>query len=185
MGRSRNNIATEGLSGRIDQFVYRQWFGKTIVGKKPRHSDVVSAAQLNIRLTFKDAVIYAKAALTDIATKLAYKRKAKPGQTAFNMALADFFKLPEIRDIDTGNYNSQQGSSIKIAATDDFKVTAVQVKIEKLNGTLVEEGSATALPDGLHWLYNASVLNGTVTGNIITVTATDMPGHSIVKQKTV
>ncbi len=181
--KSKDNIVTEGFSGKIRQLVFRQWYGQTIIGKRPRHSATTSAAQLNIQSTFKDAAVYAKAAITDPATKQAYKAKAKPGQTAYNLALADFFNAPAIGDIDTSNYSNQAGSSIRIAVTDDFKVAAVTVTIEN-NNRLVEQGPATLTSDGLHWLYNATVFNA-VAGNSITVTATDLPGHSITKQKTV
>ncbi len=184
MSQSKNNIVTEGLSGKLYQLVFKQWFGKTIVAKRPRTFSTVSPNQLSIRESFKAAATYAKAAISNAATKLAYKAKAKPGQTAYNMAFADFFKPPSIGTIDTSTYTAQAGSSIIIEATDDFKVVSVNVKIEKANGSLVEQGAATLSADGLHWLYT-STANGNITGNVISVTATDMPGNSIVKQQTV
>lgn len=184
MSQSKNNIVTEGLSGKVYQLVFKQWFGRTIVAKRPRTFSTVTANQLSIRESFKAAASYAKAIITNAALKLAYREKAKPGQTAYNMAFADFFKPPSIGEIDTSTYSSQAGCSINIEASDDFKVVSVNVKIEKPNGTLVEEGSASISSDGLHWLYNATA-TGNITGNVITVTAMDMPGHSIVKQKTV
>jgi hypothetical protein len=184
MSQSKNNIVTEGLSGKVYQLVFRQWFGKTIVAKRPRTFSTNSASQLSIRDSFKKAAVYAKAAITDAATRLAYKAKAKPGQSAYNMAFADFFKPPSIGDIDTSTYSSQAGSTINIEATDDFKVVSVKVKIEKANGTLVEQGSATLSSDGLHWLYTVTA-SGNITGNVISVTATDLPGNAIVKQITI
>jgi len=184
MSQSKNNIVTEGLSGKLYQLVFKQWFGKTIVAKRPRTVSTVTANQLTIRESFKAAAMYAKAAMSNAATKLAYKAKAKPGQTAFNMAIADFFKPPSIGTIDTSTYSSQAGSSISIEASDDFKVVSVNVKIEKANGSLIEQGSASLSSDGLHWLYTATA-TGNITGNVISVTATDLPGNAIVKQQTV
>lgn len=183
--KTKNNIVTEGLSGKINKLVFRQRFGETVVAKAPKRTGISSTAQLGIRQLFKEAVIYAKASLADMATRLAYKAKAKPGQTAFNMALADFFKPPVISDIDTGNYTGIVGSSITIAASDDFKVVSVRVRIETATGNLVEDGMATLSGDGLHWLYASSTNSGNVSGYVVIVTATDLPGHSIVKQKTI
>jgi len=185
MAKSKNNIATHGLSGQVDQLVFRQWFGKTIVGKTSRHSTSVSAAQEQVRLTFRQATTYAKAAITDNAIRLLYKSKAEPGQSAYNMAVADFFKPPEIGEIDSTGYTGQTGSKIIAAVTDDVKVASVSVKIENPDGSLVEQGDAVLQTDGLHWMYNCTSLNASLTGDIITVTALDLPGHPSVKQKTI
>lgn len=184
MSQSKNNIVTEGLSGKIYQLVFKQWFGRTVVAKRPRKFTTVTSNQLNIREAFKSAAIYAKAAITDAALKLAYKAKAKPGQTAYNMAFADFFHAPEIGEIDSSGYNGQVGSTLIAQATDDFKVKSVKVSIEKANGSLIEEGLASLLPDGLNWMYVSTVANNTTAGTKISFTATDMPGHSISKIKT-
>ena len=184
MSQSKNNIVTKGLSGKVYQLVFKQWFGRTVVAKRPRKFSTVTSNQLNIRETFKNAAAYAKAAITDAALKLAYKAKAKPGQTAYNMAVADFFTLPEIGEIDSSGYNGQAGSTLIAPVTDDFKVKTVKVRIEKANGSLLEEGDASLLPDGLNWMYVSTVANGTVTGTKVSFTATDMPGHSISKLKT-
>ena len=184
MSQSTNNIVTEGLSGKVYQLVFKQWFGRTIVAKRPRKFTTVTSNQLNIRENFKKAATYAKAAITDAVLKLAYKAKAKPGQTAYNMAFADFFNLPEIGDIDSSGYNGVVGSKLIAGVKDDFKVVSVKVIIEKSNGTLLEEGDASILTDGLHWEYKSTVQNATVAGTKISFIATDMPGHSITKLKT-
>jgi hypothetical protein len=181
-----NNALLEGVSGRISDVVFRQRFGKTIISKMPDYSNPPpsSARQISIRLQFKDAVAYAKTVMADPVLKMLYGKKAKNGRSAFNLAIADFCKPPVIDNIDTGNYHGRPGSSIRIVATDDFRVMSVAVKIEK-QGSLLEEGAAIPSGDGLHWLYNVTVTNGSVTGNNITVTAIDQPGHAVVKQKTV
>ena len=184
MSSSQNNIITEGLSGKVYQLVFKQWFGRTIVAKRPRKFTTVTANQLTIRENFKKAAIYAKAAITDAALKLAYKAKAKPGQTAYNIAFADFFGSPEIGEIESSGYNGQVGSTLLAPVTDDFRVKSVLVRIEKTNGSLMEEGAASLLPDGLNWMYVSTVANGTVTGTKVSFIATDLPGNSITKLKT-
>jgi len=182
--KSFNNIVTEGLSGKILQLVFRQRGGKTIVSHRPeKREHIASAAQAMVRSSFKAAVQYAKAAMTDAATRLAYLAKAEKGQTAFNVAVADFFHAPEIILIDTGQYTGSSGSRILAAVTDDFKVQSVTVRIKDAGGQLIETGNAVALADGLHWQYDATVLNGNSTGSIISITAKDMPGHSVTKEQ--
>lgn len=185
MSKSLDNIVTKGLSGTMYDVVFRQWFGKTIAAKRPRKSSKATTAnQLEHREQFNDATVYAKAAIKNEELKLAYQSKTKPGQTAYNMAIVDFFNAPRIRDINTADYNGQIGSIINIAATDDFKVVSVKVKIEKSGGGLIEEGDAILSNDELHWLYTATK-TGNGIGSVISVIATDLPGNSIVKQKTI
>ncbi len=184
--KSTNNIITEGLSGKIQQIVFRQHAGKTIVSKRPKITTIPpTASQLNIRLTFRDAVIYGRSILADPVLNLAYKAKARPGQTAFNVAVADFFKPPVVGDISTDNYTSLAGSYVTVPVTDNFRVKSVTVSIKKPDETLVEEGAAVLQPDGIHWQYDVTVLGGSTAGNIVTVKAGDTPGHFTVKQITV
>ncbi len=182
MARSKNNIVTHGLSGRVDQVVFRQVSGQTIVTRKPRDYGPPSDAQLDMRSRFKEAVAYAKAAIADSATKLFYGSKAKPWQNAYNVAFSDFLKAPEIGKIDASAYDGSTGSRITVPVTDYGKVVSVKVKIQKGDGTLVEEGDAVLHANGLHWVFTATVLNNSLLGSLITITAFDLPGHSSFKQ---
>jgi len=182
--KSSENFATEGLSGSYKQVVFRQRAGETIVGKRPKRKKERSASQQSITASFKKAVLYAKSILTDAAIKAAYQLKAKPGKSAFNIAIADFFTLPEIGEIDSSGYNGQVGSTLIAEVVDDFKVVSVKVRIEKADGSLIEEGVANILPDGLNWMYVSTIANTATTGTKVSFTATDLPGHSISKLKT-
>ena len=185
MARSRNNMATHGLSGLVDWFVFRQWFGKTIVAKRPaRNGKEPSEPVKLLRKKFKDAIRYAQSAIKDVLTKQYYESKAEPGQTGFNMACADYYTVPEIGEIDTSGYNGSAGSRIVVPVTEEFKIASVQVKISHDDGTLVEEGTAVMQNDDLHWVYTVSVSNASQPGDVITVTASDMAGNSISKPKT-
>lgn len=182
MAKSENNIVTHGLSGTVDQLVFRQKSGQTIVSRRPRDYGPPSEAQLNLRSRFKEAVLYAKTAIADAATKLLYGSKAKNGQTAYNVAFGDFFKTPEIGGIDTSAYNGFAGSRIMVPVTDEGKVVSVKLKIQKGDGSIVEEGEAVLHANGLHWVFTAAVSNNNLSGLLVTVTATDLPGHSSFKQ---
>ncbi|HEY0059412.1 MAG TPA: hypothetical protein VGB56_09760 [Flavisolibacter sp.] len=182
MARSNNNIATHGLSGKVGQLVFRQRNGRTFVSKVPRAQGPPSEAQLDLRSRFRQAVLYARTAVADAATKLFYTSRVKPWQTAYNVAFSDFFKTPQIGDIDASAYNGTAGSLITVPVTDDGKVVLVKVKIQKGDGTLVEEGDAVLQVNGLHWVFTAAAPNNSLPGSLITITAFDLPGHSSFKQ---
>jgi hypothetical protein len=184
--RHVQNIVTKGLSGRIQELVFSQRHGKTFVTSSPQPSNVpASEEQIAIRHTFKDAVRYAKAILTNVANLVAYKAKAKPGQSAYNVAIADFFKPPSIGAIDKSSYTAQAGSFLSAQVTDDFQVASVEVRIENAGGQLIEAGAATLQEDGLHYRYTTTATVANIAGNRITFIATDMPGHLVTKQTTI
>ena len=185
MAKQSDNNATHGIRGKVNLFVYRQRYGETIASKVPVRTAAFSETQLGIQATFKMAVLYAKAILQNPAIRQAYQAKAKRGQTAFNRAVADFFKIPVISDVDLTQLTNQAGSSILAMVTDDFRVESVKVKIEKANGAFLEEGNAVPEQDGLHWKYTVTSTGANGPGNKVTITATDLPGHSIVEQKTI
>ncbi len=185
MARSKNNT-TASLSGKVDQFVYRQRLGRTVVAKPPLpRNKPITAGQQTVRLSFLKAVAWAKTTLTDAVKKQEYKARAKPGNSAYVTAIKDYLNPPVIHEIDSSRYLGQAGGIISIIAMDDFKVAAVLVRIEKPDGSLVEDGVATASGDGLHWVYSSTIAAGNISGCSIIVTATDMPGNAIVKQKTI
>ena len=80
--------------------------------------------------------------MADAAAKAEYAAKAGESRSAFNVAVADFFGAPSIDEIDLTGYAGQVGDSIRVRATDDFKVVEVQVSIVNSDGSLVEQGSA-------------------------------------------
>ena len=185
MAKMKDNNATHGIRGKVNQFVYRQRNGETVVSKPPIRTAPYSEEQKNIVSIFKQAVLYARAILQNAAIKQAYKKKAKRGQSAFNLAIADFFKPPVVVAVDLSGFTDQAGSKITALVTDNFRVETVKVKIEKANGTLLEEGDAVLQPDGLNWQYTTTTANSNNSGNTVSIIATDLPGHSIIEQKTI
>jgi hypothetical protein len=188
MGQSKNNLATEGLSGQVGNLVFRlrKEDGKVFVSAHPSAREgEPSEEQLKVESRFQEAVIYGKSVLADPATKALYKEKAGPGQSAYNVAVADYCSAPDIKEVDLSAYTGQAGTVIKIKATDDFKVVKVHVKIADTAGTLIEEGDAVLNTDGLYWIYTATVFNVSPTGDKITVTAWDLPNNSTVQSAVV
>jgi hypothetical protein len=178
MARQKGNVVTHGLSGTIGgMLVFRQRAGRTIVSKVPETSTKVTDAQLAHRRRFQHAVLYSMGVMSDPALSAAYESKAKPGQSARNVAVADFFHAPDIGNIDVTGYRGLPGDAILVEVTDDFKVMEVKVVISRADGTPVEEGFAKQEPIGYVWKYVATVENLTQDGDRIEVFASDLPGN--------
>lgn len=178
MAKQTNNIVTHGLSGKIGgMLVFRQTAGGTVVQTPPRTSGVESEAQRAHRRKFQRAVLYANAVVSDPETEAAYAAKAKPGQTARHVAIADFFHAPDIDVIDLSGYHGKPGDAIRIEVTDDFAVAEVKVVIRNSDGSLVEEGFARREAVGYEWTYTATTENATLDGDRIEILASDRPGN--------
>ena len=172
----------KGMSGLLyDMLVFRQLNDKTVATKRAVRVAEYSDKQKGIWAKFKQAAAYAKGAISDPIVKAAYKALAPNGQSAYNMAFADFFTPPVVDEPDTSAYTGAVGGKIKVPVTDDYKVVSVEVKISKADGTLIENGPAIADVDGLHWIYTATQANAALAGTKITVTAKDVPANLTVK----
>jgi hypothetical protein len=157
-------------------FIRRRADGKIFVSRHPGDQEAEPTdAQQSVRERFQQAAIYGRSVVSDPQLKAEYKAAAKPGQSAYNVAVADFFHAPDIEEVDLSAYSGQIGDTILIKVNDDFAVQQVSVKIENGDATLVEEGDAVLSPDGLHWVYTATAVNESLAGDKITVTATDRP----------
>ena len=169
-----------GLSGTVaKQLTFRQWAGRTIVGKKRGPSAVPPTDEFLARQAkFKSSIAYAKGAIKDPAVKALYKAAAKLGYSAFNVAMADAYLAPTVNSINTGNYHGAAGDTIIVNATDDFKVKGVTVSIHTAAGDLVEEGIAVMQINETDWLYTATQANAALAGSKITAVASDLPGNS-------
>lgn len=174
-----NNDLVKGASGRIgDQLVYRQVGGKTIIAKRPRaKSKPDTAVQIATRELFYNAVLYAKTVVANEATKAIYQAKTQGNQTAFNLAVSDFCKAPEIKICDSSGYTGLAAQGIRIRATDDFKVESVRLEITDSGNDTIEEGAAVLGSNGVDWIYTTTVANPILVGTKLIVSAADVPGN--------
>lgn len=187
MAKSSNNVVTYGLQGLIGRMlVFKQMNGKTVVANRPRKSTKpYTAEQLEIQQRFKEAALYAQAAIQDASLKERYEEAASSGQSAFNAAFSDYFKPPVLSEADSSAYTGQAGQLIKVRAVSMLEVTEVKVSIKQSGGTLVEEGQAVKAANGLDWEYETTQANASFSGSIITFTAKGLPGNSMVLEVTV
>ena len=187
MAESKNNIITHGLSGKVgDLIVFRNRNGKTYVASKPKErTGELSEAQKEHQKFFQQAVIYAKSALVNPETKQAYKDAADEGESAYNVAVADFMHAPDIDEIDLSKYTGKVGDTIMVTVTDDFKVAEVSVTILNADGTEVEHGLAQSALGGLQWLYTATAVNNSLEGDKIIIRASDLPHNKAEEERVI
>jgi hypothetical protein len=185
MAQSKNNVLTHGLTGLVgDMIVFRSRGGKTFVSTKPKErTGEPSENQKLHQGRFQEAILYAKTAIADPATKAEYSKSITGNETAYNIAVADFFHAPDIKDVDLSNYSGKIGETITIRATDNFKVTEVSVSIFNADGTEVEHGLAVLSANGIDWLYTATAENASLNGDRIVIRASDLPGNVTEEEK--
>lgn len=181
MAISKDNLITYGLSGLLGkQVVFRTQKGRTIISKRTKPKDRKSKAQLKQRSRFSEATIYAKGAIADMDIRKLYDAKAQKSeklQTAFNVAVADYMRAPEIMHIDVTGYKGDIGDVIVISAMDDFMVKEVKVEIESGDGVRIEAGDAVPGPNGVDWVYETRSSNGLWEGCKVVVRVSDLPGN--------
>jgi hypothetical protein len=93
MARMKNNNAAAGISGRVDQFVFKQYRSKQVVAKVQRTPKKWSKDQCCNREGFGKAQRWARAMIRDPQMNAYYCAKAKPGQTAYHAAISDYRRM--------------------------------------------------------------------------------------------
>ena len=147
MAKVRSNVFVRGVSGKVgDQFVLRLLRdGSTVLCNIPDFSNrKLSKDQKAHHQRFKEAAAYAR----DAAQRYPIYAELAAGtlKNAYNVALGDWFNPPVIHAVE------RQGEAIRIQASDDVRVTAVQVMILDEAGKAVEKGSAAQVNDAW-WEY--------------------------------
>ncbi|WP_343303082.1 hypothetical protein AAHN97_16125 [Chitinophaga niabensis] len=183
MSNANNNIVTRKNKGAFGkQVVFRQRGGDTIMCNHPGpRTGEPTPDQLAVRERFNTAIRYARAAIANEALKAAYQAVAPENRSAYNMAVADAFKAPEIRSIDSSQYTGLPNSTIRIDAMDDFRVESVYVQLLNQAGDILEEGPAVTDPNSQYWIYTAISNNPAVAGSTVRAKATDLPGNAVTK----
>jgi hypothetical protein len=134
MARTERNSALKGISGGIDNWIYRQRNGRTVIASRPTVVGIPTEAQLAVRERFRLAADYARAAVTNPAERAIYAPIAKEkGLSLFTVILTDYLKQPTVSSLDLSGYIGQVGDQIWIRASDDVGVTAVRVAIRAYN----------------------------------------------------
>lgn len=178
-----DNLILKDSSGSLGKMVTitRKRSGTILLGKHRGESTTPpTEKQLEVQNRFKNAIVYGKAVMNNPELKAQYEAAAKKDQSAYNVAVRDAFKPPEITGINTGLYTGEIGSKITVRAIDDFKVASVRVKITNAAGAVVEQGEAVQQSNGLDWVYVVTVVNDEVQGSRIVASAADLPANEAV-----
>jgi hypothetical protein len=167
MAKVKDNLLTEGLSGKIGKrLVFRRLRnGSTVLCTAPDFSDrIFSEGQLTHQSRFKRASAYARAAAktTAIYSELAPAR----GTNAYNLALSDWFKAPVIRRVE------RLADRIHVEASDNVLVIRVVITISDEQRQTLEQGEAVRVDD-VGWEYATS----TPPGATVLAEAIDLAGN--------
>jgi len=175
MALVKDNILLQLVRGSLGgQLTIYERNGQIIMAKKRGPSNKKpTKKQLEARYKLRVAAAYAKVILQDPELKAYYKSKAGAGQNAYNMAVKDAYRSPEVQNI------VFEETTVVVTAKDEFRVAEVQVKVFDAGGVLQERGMAVLGRNGVDWYYRAAVLP--VGGKVIVVVV-DLPGNETVRE---
>jgi hypothetical protein len=185
MPKIGNNPIMQGLSGMLgDVVVYRQQRGVMVMSNRPKKRDEPTDHQKVQSSKFKRAAAYANGQMDIPEAKAEYDERIdnKKFLSGYSVAVADYLKGPEITLVDTSGYTGQAGDLILVDATDNFKVTSVNVEIRSAADALIEQGAAVQDPlNELSWNFTATQANAQLAGTKIIVKAKDKPNNITTK----
>jgi hypothetical protein len=182
MAKTNLNSALKGISGGIDNWVYRSVGGRMVISRRPTGSRPATPGQLAVRERFRLATEYAKATAADPVLRALHEPIAKEkGVALFVLLMTDFLRPPIVNNVDLAGYQGRVGDLIRIRASDYAAVTAVSVAIRAEDLTVLEEGAAV-LQFGT-WVYTATTAQAPGVPVTITATAVDRPGNTATKME--
>ena len=150
MAKVIDNPIIAGISGKVGKRLVarRLQDGRTIVCCTPDFSRrVFSKEQKTAQERFREASAYARLAAQ--REPLYAEKAAGTLKNAYNIALADWYSLPELHRIEI------RDGLICAWATDKIHLAGVRVVISNPGGGVLEEGQAAQV-DGLWWQYSPS-----------------------------
>lgn len=177
MPKVRLNTALTGISGKIDEYVFKVYRGRTLLSKKPTFTKPWSEGQGDWRKTFSAASGFAALIKEDPELRERYRRRGKRLKLNYRqMALRDYFHPPEIEWLTTTHYRPAEGGTLEIGARDDFEVVAVQVTLRGADGAVILSGDA--IPARRVWHFDVPVPGpGARNPTAVEISARDRPGN--------
>ena len=156
---SRTNLLTQGYHGKLgNQLVLWYFGGRSVMSNVADYSKRDwSTLQRSNRMKFREAVRWAKYSLKDEKIRRHYKKRAKGGQNAYNIAIADYMKNLRVKEVDSTGYTCHEGDTIRVFLKKKFGATSVRVNIIGNGGIILETGLATCTDKGITWTYKAKV----------------------------
>jgi len=183
MAKTELNSALRGISGAIDNWVYRNLGDRIVICRRGVNTAAPTDAQLAVRERFRLAADYGRTAKQDPALRAVYEAVAKAKGTSVLIAMmTDYLNPPDVNSVDLSSYTGRVGDPIRIRASKEAGVMAVNVAIRASDLTVLEEGAAV-LQNGT-WIYTAATAVPASSAVTITATAVDRPGNTGTKTVT-
>ena len=179
MAKLYNNISIIPLaSASADQFVNpKTRLGKTILASKPMFDDARKCSETKThQAAIREATTYANFSHTEKA----YINKARgTGVTAYYTALADWFCVPKVLEINVDDWTGKIGQTIRVKARDNIRVARVSVVIRDTEQNVLEMGEAVQSEAGSAWWnYTTKSVVKMTPFPIVEATAQDLAGNS-------
>ena len=171
----KDNILMQLVRGTLGkQITIYERNGQIIMAKKRGPSKKKpTQKQLEARHKMTIASGRAKLMLEDPQIKAYYESLAGPGQNAYNIAVKDAYRSPEVQNI------RLEDEEVVVTAQNDFRVAEVEVKVIDADGVVAGSGRAFLGRNGVDWYYKTTTLP--VGGKVIVV-AKSLPGNRTVKE---
>jgi len=173
MALVKDSLLLQVVRGTLgDEVTIYERNGQIIMAKKRGPSKKKPTKnQLEARLKMQIAAALAVQMLKDPEVKAYYKSKAGPGQNAYNMAVKDAYKAPEVQQIQF------EVATVVVTAKNEFRVAEVEIRVFDANGSVQESGKAMLGRNGVDWYFKA---NSLPAGGKVMVIAVDLPGNDTV-----
>ncbi|PWV51958.1 hypothetical protein [Chitinophaga sp. S165] len=171
----KDNILMQLVRGTLGkQITIYERNGQIIMAKKRGPSKKKpTQKQLEARHKMTIASMRAQVMLEDPQVKAYYQSLAGPGQNAYNMAVKDAYRSPEIQNI------KLEDEEVVVTAQNEFRVAEVEVRVIDADGVITESGRAFSGWNGIDWHYKITALP---PGSKVIVIARSLVGIATVKE---
>lgn len=94
MGKVKNNVLVQALSGKIDGILLKQYSYGTVISKMPDRSKVkLTKHQKVLNGHFQEAVAFAQSIIEDPQKKMSFSKAAKKrGLSVYHYVLSEYMK---------------------------------------------------------------------------------------------
>ncbi len=171
----KDNILMQLVRGSLGkQITIYERNGQIIMAKKRGPSrKKPTQKQLEARHKMTIASARAQLMMEDPQIKAYYQSLAGPGQNAYNIAVKDAYRSPEIQNI------RLEKEEVVVTAQNEFRVAEVEVKVIDTEGVITESGRAVLGRNGVDWYYKSTALPA---GGKVIVVVKNLPGNPTVKE---
>jgi len=156
MSKTTENKLTMHYHGKFgDDFVLRMRNGVSVLCKLHDYSKAIWTTKQNQnRGNFRKSARWAQEVLKDEKVKRYFKKKAKGGQSAYNMAIKDHMRQLSL-EADFSQFDLNIGGKINFRMKHEFGASYVEVRLIGPGEVVIERGMAKSTEKGFGWEFNA------------------------------